>query len=206
MYINEILYLYLNIFKNQKNNIMKTNLYSETSSDSLDFDLLKQYAINLLNTKNKVLGVYILTGIYTGLRYSDLSKLSYSDILDNDSIVIHEQKTSKQREIKISKELKNILSDYRQPGLMFLSNKNTIYSIQSLNRLLKNHLTPLFPKKNISTHSLRKTFGNRVYLMSGKNQHSITLLCSVFNHSSEAITKRYLGITKEEVLNVYDLL
>jgi integrase len=185
---------------------MKTNLYSETSSDSLDFDLLKQYAINLLNTKNKVLGVYILTGIYTGLRYSDLSKLSYSDILDNDSIVIHEQKTSKQREIKISKELKNILSDYRQPGLMFLSNKNTIYSIQSLNRLLKNHLTPLFPKKNISTHSLRKTFGNRVYLMSGKNQHSITLLCSVFNHSSEAITKRYLGITKEEVLNVYDLL
>lgn len=185
---------------------MKTNLYSETSSDSLDFDLLKQYAINLLNTKNKVLGIYILTGIYTGLRYSDLSKLTYSDILDNDSIIIQEQKTSKQREIKISKELKQILSDYRQPGVMFLSNKNTIYSIQSLNRLLKSHLAPLFPKKNISTHSLRKTFGNRVYLMSGKNQHAITLLCSIFNHSSEAITKRYLGITKEEVLNVYDLL
>lgn len=206
MFINENLYIYLNIFKNQKNNIMKTNLYSETSSDSLDFDLLKKYATNLLSTKNKVLGVYILTGIYTGLRYSDLSKLTYSDILDNDSIIIQEQKTSKQREIKISKELKQILSDHKQPGLMFLSNKNTVYSIQSLNRLLKDHLKALFPKKNISTHSLRKTFGNRVYLMSGKNQHAITLLCSVFNHSSEAITKRYLGITKEEVLNVYDLL
>lgn len=185
---------------------MKTNLYSETSSDSLDFDLLKKYAVNLLDTKNKVLGVYILTGIYTGLRYSDLSKLNYSDILDNDTIIIKEQKTSKQREIKISKELKNILSEHRQPGLMFLSNKNTIYSIQSLNRLLKSHLKSLFPKKNISTHSLRKTFGNRVYLMSGKSDYSITLLCSIFNHSSEAITKRYLGITKEEVLNVYDLL
>ena len=51
---------------------MKNNLYSESSSDSLDFDLLKKYAINLLPTKDKVLGLYILTGIYTGLRYSDL--------------------------------------------------------------------------------------------------------------------------------------
>ena len=185
---------------------MKNNLYSETSSDSLDFDLLKKYAINLLSTKNKVLGLYILTGIYTGLRYSDLSKLSYSQILDNDTITIKEKKTSKLREVKISKELKVAISEHRESGLMFLSNKNTIYTIQSLNRLLKEHLKTLFPKKNISTHSLRKTFGNRVYLMSGKSEHSITLLCSVFNHSSESITKRYLGITKEEVLNVYDLL
>ena len=184
---------------------MKNNLYSESSSDSLDFDLLKKYASNLLPTKDKVLGLYILTGIYTGLRYSDLSQLTFED-MQKDSIVIKEQKTNKDREIRISKELKSIISSYPGVGLMFLSNKNTIYTIQSLNRLLKDHLRALFPKKNISTHSLRKTFGNRVYLMSGKKESSITLLCAVFNHSSESITKRYLGITKEEVLNVYDLL
>ena len=184
---------------------MKNNLYSESSSDSLDFDLLKKYAINLLPTKDKVLGLYILTGIYTGLRYSDLSQLTFED-MQKDSIIIKEQKTNKDREIRISKELKNIISSYPGVGLMFLSNKNTIYTIQSLNRLLKSHLRTLFPKKNISTHSLLKTFGNRVYLMSGKKESSITLLCAVFNHSSESITKRYLGITKEEVLNVYDLL
>ena len=184
---------------------MKNNLYSETSSDSLDFDLLKKYATNLLPTKDKVLGLYILTGIYTGLRYSDLSQLTFED-MQKDSIIIKEQKTNKDREIRISKELKSIISSYSSIGLMFLSNKNTIYTIQSLNRLLKEHLRALFPKKNISTHSLRKTFGNRVYLMSGKKESSITLLCAVFNHSSESITKRYLGITKEEVLNVYDLL
>ena len=184
---------------------MKNNLYSESSSDSLDFDLLKKYATNLLPTKDKVLGLYILTGIYTGLRYSDLSQLTFED-MQKDSIIIKEQKTNKDREIRISKELKSIISPYSSIGLMFLSNKNTIYTIQSLNRLLKDHLRALFPKKNISTHSLRKTFGNRVYLMSGKKESSITLLCAVFNHSSESITKRYLGITKEEVLNVYDLL
>lgn len=185
---------------------MKNNLYSESSSDSLDFDLLKKYAVNLLPTKDKVLGLYILTGIYTGLRYSDLSQLTFEEILTKDSIIIKEQKTNKDREIRISKELKSIISSYPGIGLMFLSNKNTIYTIQSLNRLLKSHLRTLFPKKNISTHSLRKTFGNRVYLMSGKKESSITLLCAVFNHSSESITKRYLGITKEDVLNVYDLL
>jgi integrase len=204
MFIYEIFYIYLHILK-LKNTIMKNNLYSETSSDSLDFDLLKKYASNLLPTKDKVLGLYILTGIYTGLRYSDLSQLTFEDI-QKDSIIIKEQKTNKDREIRISKELKSIISSYSSIGLMFLSNKNTIYTIQSLNRLLKEHLRALFPKKNISTHSLRKTFGNRVYLMSGKKESSITLLCAVFNHSSESITKRYLGITKEEVLNVYDLL
>lgn len=192
--------------KQPKNTIMKNNLYSESSSDSLDFDLLKKYAVNLLPTKDKVLGLYILTGIYTGLRYSDLSQLTFEEILIKDSIIIKEQKTNKDREIRISKELKSIISSYPGIGLMFLSNKNTIYTIQSLNRLLKSHLRTLFPKKNISTHSLRKTFGNRVYLMSGKKESSITLLCAVFNHSSESITKRYLGITKEDVLNVYDLL
>ena len=205
MFIYEKLYIYLNILKTKKYNVMKNNLYSETSSDSLDFDLLKKYAINLLPTKNKVLGLYILTGIYTGLRYSDLSQLTFED-MQKDTIIIKEQKTQKNREIRISKELKTIVSSYPGTGLMFLSNKNTIYTIQSLNRLLKEHLKTLFPKKNISTHSLRKTFGNRVYLMSGKKESSITLLCAVFNHSSESITKRYLGITKEEVLNVYDLL
>jgi integrase len=196
--------LYL-LHTTKQNNVMKTNFYTLNSSDSLDFDLLKQYAINLLNTKNKVLGIYILTGIYTGLRYSDLSQLKYSD-LQNESVIITETKTSKQREIRISKELQEILKPHNNNGLMFLSNKKSIYTIQQLNRLLKDHLKQLFPSKNISTHSLRKTFGNRVYLKSGKSPHSITLLCQVFNHSSEAITKRYLGITKEEVLNVYDIL
>jgi site-specific recombinase XerD len=131
--------------------------------------------------------------------------MKYSD-LKNESLIITEVKTGKKREIRISKDLQKILEPYNDNGLIFLSNKKSIYTIQQLNRLLKDHLTPLFPKKNISTHSLRKTFGNRVYLKSGKSPHSITLLCNVFNHSSESITKKYLGITKEEVLNVYDIL
>lgn len=185
---------------------MKTSLYTQNSSDALDFDILKKHAISLLKTKNKPLGMYILTGIYTGLRYSDLSQLTYSDLLNNETIKIVETKTDKLREIKISNELKQLIGAYAEPGQIFLSNKNTIYSIQQLNRLLKSHLKPLFPKKNISTHSLRKTFGNRVYLISGKSDYSITLLCSVFNHSSEAVTKRYLGITKQEVLDIYDMI
>ena len=192
--------------KPQTINIMKTSLYSESSSDALDFDRLKKFAIDLLPTKDKVLGLYILTGIYTGLRYSDLSRLTYEEILKESNLILTEKKTTKLREIKINSELKAIVSSYAESGFIFTSNKGSIYAIQSLNRLLKERVQPLFPKKNISTHSLRKTFGNRVYTMSGKSPQSITLLCDVFNHSSESITKRYLGITKEEILNVYDII
>ena len=128
---------------------MKTNLYSESSSDALDFDRLKKFAIDLLPTKDTVLGLYILTGIYTGLRYSDLSRLTYEEILNESNLILTEKKTNKLREIKINSELKAIVKTYVGTGFIFTSNKGGIYAIQSLNRLLKERVQPLFPKKNI---------------------------------------------------------
>ena len=60
-----------------------------------------------------------------------------------------------------------------------------------------------------SSHSLRKTFGRRVWLQEcdrGRGDQALLLLCDVFGHSSIAITKRYLGIRQEEILSVYDSL
>ncbi len=48
---------------------------------------------------------------------------------------------------------------------------------------------------NIGTHSLRKTFGYHQI----KRGTSITLLMKMFNHSSEAITLRYIGITQDDM-------
>ena len=63
--------------------------------------------------------------------------------------------------------------------------------------------------KNSSSHSLRKTFGRRVWLQEcdrGRGDEALLLLADVFGHSNIAITKRYLGIRKEEILSVYDSL
>ena len=54
---------------------------------------------------------------------------------------------------------------------------------------------------------LRKTFGRQVYNMNSDNsEHALVKLMEVFNHSSVAITKRYLRLRQEEILETYDCL
>jgi len=63
--------------------------------------------------------------------------------------------------------------------------------------------------KVFSSHTLRKTFGRRVWLNEcdrGRGDQALVLLCDVFGHANVATTKRYLGIRQEEILSVYDAL
>lgn len=51
------------------------------------------------------------------------------------------------------------------------------------------------------------TFGRQVYNMNSENSElALVKLMELFNHSSIAITKRYLGLRQEELLNTYDVL
>jgi integrase len=61
-------------------------------------------------------------------------------------------------------------------------------------------------KGNVSTHSFRKTLGRRVVDVNNYSNESLILLMELFGHSNMSITKRYLGITKDEIHNVYDCL
>ena len=51
----------------------------------------------------------------------------------------------------------------------------------------------------IGTHTLRKTFGYHAY----QQGTDVTLLQKVFNHSAPSITLRYIGITQDDIDNVY---
>ena len=56
-------------------------------------------------------------------------------------------------------------------------------------------------------HSLRKTFGRQAYNMNSESSElALVKLMELFNHSSVAITKRYLGLRQEEILETYDCL
>ena len=89
-----------------------------------------------------------------------------------------------------------------------ISQKGTVYTVQRINVMLKE-----IKKKyrlqigNFSCHSLRKTFGRQVYNMNNDNSElALVKLMELFNHSSVSITKRYLGLRQEELLNTYDCL
>ena len=83
-----------------------------------------------------------------------------------------------------------------------------IFTVQRINIILKEVKKKYRLKiKNFSCHSLRKTFGRQVYNMNSDNAElALVKLMELFNHSSVAITKRYLGLRQEEILQTYDCL
>ena len=91
---------------------------------------------------------------------------------------------------------------------MLVSQKGTVFTIQRINVILKEIKKKYRLKvKNFSCHSLRKTFGRQVYNMNSENSElALVKLMELFNHSSIAITKRYLGLRQEEILETYDCL
>lgn len=154
-------------------------------------------------------------GSFFGLRISDLLTLTWSMLINDDNFVINEKKTGKRRQIKINKDFQkhikdchdalNITNDSQK---CFLSQKKVVYSTQRINVLLKNIKVKYRLKvEHFSTHSLRKTFGRKVYESSGNDAAmALMRLSELFNHSSPRITKIYLGIRQEELLSTYDML
>ena len=57
--------------------------------------------------------------------------------------------------------------------------------------------------KNPSSHTLRKTFGKRVYESDNKSERALIYLSEIFSHSSIVITRKYIGITQEQIADVY---
>jgi integrase len=203
MFVSEIL---LFIFTSNKKRYIMSLKNSVTTSDYLNFDATLNKAIKIIRTdKNYKLGFLVVFGINTGLRISDILKLKVED-LSNDSISLVESKTNKKRIIKLNDNVKtafNILKD-RNPnieGFVFTSNQSTVFSKQYVNRKLKE----LFGSKSlaVSTHSLRKTFGRQVWSNNNETDKALLYLSELFNHSSPAITKRYLGIRQEELDDIY---
>lgn len=187
--------------------------------DYIDYDVATRIGNDLTwSGKHSVIGFYILFSVNSGLRVGDTTRIKHSDLIDKnpgDVLVIQEQKTGKIRNIQLNdkiidgykyifrymKERTGGKIDRFRNDYIFKSQKGTVYATISLNRILKELFAGVAP--NISTHSLRKSFGRRVYEMNGRSEHALVLLSDIFGHSNLSITRRYLGLRKEEIANVY---
>jgi len=174
-----------------------------TTSDYLEFDRALNKGTELLSNKPKI-GLYIITSIHTGLRVSDVLSLTWGD-LSNESFEIVEKKTNKRKSVKVHPNIKKALSKVVRGAnseKVFISQKGSIYSTQQINRVLKGVFNES-NKFNISSHSLRKTFGRRVYFMQGESERALIYLSEIFNHTSLSDTRKYLGIRQEEINDIY---
>jgi hypothetical protein len=54
---------------------------------------------------------------------------------------------------------------------------------------------------------MRKSFRREIFNQSGTSAElALAKLSELFNHSNPAITRKYLGIAKEELLRTYEIL
>lgn len=189
--------------------------FSNTTADYLEWNEAMNLIRKLYDDKKFTLSLYIACSCFFGLRASDTLSLRWEDLLGKDELQLIEKKTQKRREIRINQQLKKHISDCynkikpaNMNEFMFISQKGTVYSIQRINVILKGLKKQYNLKiKNCSTHSLRKCFGREVFNRSGSNAElSLVRLSQLFNHSNPAITRRYLGIAKEELMETYDVL
>lgn len=181
---------------------MKTTL--SNVSDFIEFDTALNTGLRLSKEpKTEKLGLYIVTSIYTGLRTGDMQTLTW-DMLCGEIITLREEKTNKVRTLAVHDNVRKLAVKLRKgPGLVFTSQKKSVYSTQALNRMLKEAFSKQAKKDNISTHSLRKTFGRRVYDINGQSENALVKLSELFGHSSVGLTRVYLGIKQEELNNLY---
>lgn len=146
-------------------------------------------------------------GINSALRVSDLLELKFEDIIDEklkplDHIKLKETKTGKHNKIAISKSVKkaiiNYIKEYYKGNLSYY----VFYSRKGINKPIQRAMAWKVIKgaadavgvKDIGTHSLRKTWAYHSY----KAGTDIVIIQDMLNHSSPAITLRYIGITQDE--------
>ena len=164
------------------------------------------YYANRGETRN---GALVTLCVHTALRISDILRLNYNDVYDEEghvrkSITIREKKTGKTKIIALNKKVVAALAAHLSnavPGAPLVLNirtGNAISRIQAY-RIIRAAAHAVKIPQNVSCHSLRKTFGYHAW----KGGTSPAVIMDIYNHSSLAVTKRYLGVTQDDKNAVY---
>jgi integrase len=168
---------------------------------------LMAYYLNLGQIRNYVL---IMLSLRTALRISDILRLRWDDVYDFKSrrirknITITEKKTGKAKTIALHTDIINALKRYlyaAKPGVFLIENPRTGKAISRIQayRLIRSAAEALAFESRVSCHSLRKTFGYHAW----KSGASPAVIMEIYNHSSLAVTRRYLGVTQDDKNEVY---
>jgi len=169
---------------------------------------LSEYYLKQGQIRNYVL---IVLGLHTALRISDLLRLTWDDVYDferkrvRSSINIVEKKTGKSKTIALNNKIISALTLFApgvaRSGRFLIENLRTKKAISRIQayRLIVAAAKNLALQNRVSCHSLRKTFGYHAW----KSGISPAVIMDIYNHSSLAVTRLYLGVTQDDKDAVY---
>lgn len=183
---------------------MKT---TEPIRDKKQITELVEYYLKRGQIRNHVL---IVMSIHTALRISDLLMLRWDDVYDFRSgrirrrIALAEKKTGKSKSIALHANIiaaLQLYADTAKPDGFLFENPRTGKALSRTQayRIIRAAAEALGFPTRVSCHSLRKTFGYHQW----KDGTDPELIMKIYNHSSRAITSRYLGITQDDIDAVY---
>ena len=173
-----------------------------------DLKKLEEIKMYLLK-KNYRDYLFFKIGINTGLRVSDVRQLKVEDVRENneqmkDHITIWEQKTQKKKVFRLNNEIQAELQDYikdmQQEEYIFKSRKGEnkpITTVQAWRIITE--AGEQCGIQDISTHTMRKTFGYWHY----KQYNDIATLQTILNHTSQRETLIYIGIEQDTIDQQY---
>jgi integrase len=175
-----------------------------------DVNTVASYFLNKKEYRNYLL---VVMGINTALRISDLLRLRWCDVYDfkngksKTTLYLTEKKTGKSKTIALNHtihralqvSMENIgIACWEEMPLFARSGDHTA----PISRIRAYEIIRRAGEKyglRLSCHSLRKTFG----YYAARNAVPLPLIMKIYNHSSVALTMRYLGITQDDQDKVY---
>ncbi len=151
-----------------------------------------------------------ILGINSGLQVSDLLALQVEDVKDCSRIILREKKTGKSKDFPVSDSCQKAIQEYFEAtglitGPLFPSRKTMgcrgtgAISRQQAYKTLHEAARAVGITGAIGAHTLRKTFGYWAF-QQGVN---VTRIQQSLNHSTPSVTLSYIGITKDELDQVY---
>ena len=191
--------------------------HSYTTADYLPWDTAMGLVRKLYRDGNYRMSLLVGCGCFFGLRISDLKTLKWNDLLEKDEFVIYEQKTGKRRVVRINKGFQEHIKDCHDAMKIrddskpcFLNKYGCTISIQMINRQFKDIKVKYQLRiDNFSTHTLRKTWGRKIYEnenAEGRGEMALLKLSELMNHSAPNITRRYIGLRQQELGEMYNSL
>lgn len=134
-----------------------------------------------------------------GLRIGDILQLKLSDIVRDGGryrLNIVEEKTGKKRTFTVPPAVYAWIRDYADQNGIEKSERLFPVTVRAVQKHLKLVCDYLEIEEDISTHSFRKLFATTLY---NENNHDLVLVQNLLQHSSPAITRRYIGISEERM-------
>lgn len=181
---------------------------TEPIRDKKQLKALGEYFLKRGQLRNYVM---IVLGVNTVLRISDLLRLKWEDVYDENRqrfyahVTIREQKTGKAKTIALNKQAIYALQlylPYRRGAFIFASNRKNDKAISRVQawRIIHAAVAAVGISGKIACHSLRKTWG---FFACRSGEVPLAVIVRIYNHSNFAVTLRYLGIEQDDIDKAY---